>query len=157
MTSYFRIALLGIITILLSSCFKIEEVEIKEIKSVKLLEFSDKGLLVESSVRIDNPNNYDIKVVDSEFNVTVNNKKIGKARIGSDLNIPASSKEFHTLLLQSSHSDLSASAIPNLIAITATGKDKLDFKVDGFIVGKVWWISKKVDVGHEGEVDLKLF
>lgn len=150
-------AFLTIVLISLSSCFKIEEVKIKEIKSVKLLEFTDEGLLVESNLQIDNPNGYDIKVVDSEFNVVVNNKKIGKARINSDLNIPGNSNEFHTLLLKSNHSDLSASAIPSLIAITASNRDKLDFKVDGYIVGKVWWFKKKVEVGHEGKVDLKLF
>jgi LEA14-like dessication related protein len=157
MKKLFQLSLIISSILLLSSCFKIEEVEIKEIKSVKLLEFTDKGLLVESNIRIDNPNKYDIKVVDSEFNVVVNNKKIGKAHIGSELNIPASSQEYHTLLLESSTSDLSSTAIPSFIAITATGKDQLHFKVDGYIVGKVWWIKKKVDVGHEGKVDLQLF
>lgn len=157
MKRFFQLNLFILLTLSLSSCFKIEEVEITEIKSVKLLEFTDNGLLVESSVKIDNPNNFDIKVVDSEFNVVVNNKKIGKARIDSDLKIPSSSQEYHTLLLRSTNSDLSASAIPNLIAITASGRSKLDFKVDGFIVGKVWWFNRKVEVAHEGKVDLKLF
>lgn len=141
----------------LSSCIRIEEVEIKEIRSVKLLEFSDKGLLVESQVEIHNPNNYDIKIVNSNFNVEVNKKRIGEAKIDQKITIPASSSEFHSLLLRSEHKDLAANAIPTLIAITATGKDQLDFKVDGFIVGKVWWIKKKVAVGHSGKVDLKLF
>lgn len=150
-------ALFGLVLISLSSCFKMEEVEIKEIKSVKLIEFSDKGLQVESNIRIENPNSFDIKVVDSDFHVVVNNREIGHAHISSDLMIPASSNDFHTLMLTSAHKDLAANAIPSLIAITATGKDKLNFKVEGFIVGKVWWISKKVEVGHEGEVDLKLY
>jgi len=157
MTSNFKIFLLVVSTLLLTSCFRMEEVKIKEIKSVKLLEFSEEGLVVESNIQIDNPNIYDIKLVNSEFNIMVNNRKIGKAHIGSDLKIPASSNDYHTLLLKSSTSDLSSSAIPSLIAITATGKDKLYLEVDGFIVGKVWLISKKVDVHHEGEVDLSLF
>lgn len=151
------VLLLLIGSLSLSSCFNIEEVEISEIKSVKLLELNDNGLLVESEIRILNPNNYDIKVVDSDFNVAVNDRKIGKAKILSKLTIPASSNDLHTVKLQSEHEDLLATAIPNLIAITATGKDRLAFKVDGFIVGKVWWIKKKVKVAHEGKVDLELF
>ena len=152
-----HIWVLLIVLLSLSSCFKIEDVQIKEIESVKLLEFTTDGLLVESSIQIENPNNYDIKIVDSEFNVNVNNRKIGQSRIGTELTIPANSSDFHTLILQSSQSDLSSSAIPSLIAITASGQDQLKFKVDGFIVGKLWFISKKFEEAHEGMVDLRLF
>lgn len=148
---------LSITVLTLSSCFNIDEVKITEIKSVKLLEFSDKGLLVESNVKIHNPNNFDIKVVGSDFKVKVNKKAVGNAHIKSDLLIPASSDDFHTLILESTNEDLAPFAIPNLIAITASGSDKFNFKVDGFIEGKVWWFKKKVAMEHEGDVVLKLF
>lgn len=147
----------GLILLGLSSCFRIEDVEIKEIKSVKLLEFTEEGLLVESEIRIENPNSYDIKVVGSEFKVEVNKAAIGDAQIINTLSIPGKSSDYHTVKLRSTQQELSASAIPSLIAITASGKDELDFKVNGFIVGKVWLFKKKVDVAHEGKVDLKLF
>ncbi|MAY84320.1 MAG: hypothetical protein CMP59_09340 [Flavobacteriales bacterium] len=140
-----------------SSCIKIEDVEIKEIRSVKLLEYSEEGLTVESEIQINNPNSYDIEVTQSEFKVQVNEYAIGDAKIISDLKIPESSSDFHTVKLRSSHKDLKSTAIPHLIAITASGKDKLDFKVDGFIEGKVWFFKRKVDVAYEGEVDLELF
>jgi LEA14-like dessication related protein len=149
--------LFGLILLSLSSCFRIEDVEIKEIKSVKLLEFTEKGLLVESEIMIANPNSYDIQVVGSEFNVVVNKAAIGEASIVNKLRIPGKSSDFHKVRLRSSPKELASNAIPKLIAITASGKDELDFKVDGFIVGKVWLFKKKVDVAHEGKVDLQLF
>jgi len=152
-----RFLILSVGVIFLSSCFQIEDVEIKEIKSVKLLELSQDGLVVESEIRIKNPNRYDIEVVESDFNVKVNQRAIGDAQIISKLSIPGNSSEFHTLKLKSTPKDLTASAIPSLIAITAGGADELDFEVDGFIVGKVWVFKKKVDVDHKGKVDLKLF
>ena len=147
----------GLILFGLSSCFKIEDVEIKEIKSVKLLEFTDEGLVVESEIKIENPNFYDIQVVQSDFNVEVNKREIGEAQIISKLTIPGGSSEYHMVKLRSTPKELTANAIPSLIAITASGKDELDFKVNGFIVGKVWLFKKQVDVAHEGKVDLKLF
>lgn len=152
-----RYLFIGLILLGLSSCFRIENVEIKEIKSVKLLEFTEEGLLVESEIMVENPNIYDIKVVGSDFKVEVNKAPIGDAQIIGKLNIPAKSSEYHRVKLRSTPKELSANAIPKLIAITAGGKDELDFKVDGFIVGKVWLFKKKVDVAHEGKVDLKLF
>jgi LEA14-like dessication related protein len=154
----FRLYLfIGLILLGLSSCFRIEDVEIKEIKSIKLLEFTEEGLLVESEIMISNPNFYDIKVVDSDFKVEVNKASIGDAQIIGKLNIPGNSNEYHTVRLRSTPQELSVNAIPKLIAITASGKDELDFKVNGFIVGKVWLFKNKVEVAHQGEVDLKLF
>jgi len=37
------------------------------------------------------------------------------------------------------------------------GSDKINFKVDGFIVGKAFLFKKKVEVSHEGIVPLKLY
>jgi hypothetical protein len=44
-----------------------------------------------------------------------------------------------------------------LLSLTAGSKERIDFKIDGYIVGKAFMISKKVEVHHEGLVPLKLF
>ena len=141
----------------LSSCFNYEEVEIKDIKSIKLLEFSDKGLVVESVIQIYNPNSYDLNVVDSEFEVSVKNSLIGNAFIDSKVEIPANSEDYHTVVLKSNYKDLAPGALATLMTITAMGGDDIYFKVDGFIIGKAYFIKKKVHVSHEGKVPLKLF
>lgn len=148
---------LFLISILLTSCFNYEEVEIKDIKSVKLVEFSDKGLTVESEIKIFNPNNFDIKVVNSEFDVSVEGDKICKSRINNTLEIPKNSEEYHRLIMRSDYKDLEPGVFPKLIAITAMGSDKIDFKVEGFITGKAFLFKKKVEIKHEGKVPLKLF
>ena len=141
----------------LTSCIQYEEVEIKHIKSVKLVEFSDKGLVVESNIQIKNPNNFDLSVVDSEFDVFVKNNKIGKASIDSKVSIPSKSEAYHKVILRSDYKELAPGALPNLIALTALGSDKIDFKVDGFITGKAFFFKKKVHVTHEGKVPLKFY
>ena len=140
-----------------TSCVKIEEVEIQDIKSIKLLDFSDLGLVVESVVQISNPNSLDIKVVDSGFDVYVKGTKICFAQIDGIVDIPGNSTDYHTLILRSSYKDLSSNAIPLLLSLTAGSKENIDFKVDGFIVGRAFFISKKVEVSHSGQVPLKLF
>jgi LEA14-like dessication related protein len=140
-----------------TSCMHYEEVEIQDIKSIKLLEFSDKGLLVESNVRIHNPNNYDLSVVNSEFDVFIKSSRIGKASIDSKVQIPGESNDYHTIVLRSDYDKLASGALPKLIAITAMGNENIDFKIDGFITGKAFLFKKKVHVSHEGSVPLKLY
>lgn len=151
--------LIGCLLLVLSttSCIKLEEVEIQDIKSIKLLDFSELGLVVESNVQFNNPNSLDIKVVDSGFDVYVKGTKICFAQIDGTVSIPGNSTEYHKLILRSSHENLSRNALPLLLSLTAGSKEKIDFKIDGYIVGKAFLISKKVEVHHEGEVPLKLF
>lgn len=156
MIKWFRLTAVVIIVLSFSSCLTFEEVTITDIKSVKLLEFSDKGLLVESEIQITNPNSMNLSVVDSEFNVFIKNKKLAKAYIDSDLKIPKNSSEYHTVLMRSDYKDLADGALSNILALTM-GRDNIQFKVEGFIVGKAFLLRKKVKVSHEATVPLKLF
>jgi LEA14-like dessication related protein len=139
------------------SCTSYEDVEIKDIRSVKLLKLDDRGLEVETEVKIHNPNRYDLKVTKSEFNVFVKNTRVGIARIDNKVKIKGNSDEYHKLILVSEHGDLSPTALPTLIAITAGGGNTIPFEVDGYIKGKVFLFTRKVEVRHKGNVPLKLF
>lgn len=145
-----------LLIISLSSCVNFEEVKITGIKSVKLLEFSDKGLLVESEIQISNPNGIDLSVVDSNFDVYVKDKKLARAFIDSKLEVPKNSNEYHKVVLKSDYKDLANGALSNMMALTM-GSDQIRFRVDGFIVGKAFFIRRKVKVSHEATVPLKLF
>lgn len=138
----------------LTSCFNYEDVEITNIKSVKLINFSSKGLIVESEIQISNPNSYDLSVVESEFDVYIKNNRVGKAFIDSKVEIPKNSTEYHTVVLKSEYKDLADGALGNMLALTMGSRD-IDFKVEGFIVGKAFFFKKKVEVSHEGKVPLE--
>lgn len=144
------------IVICFTSCFSYEEVKIKNIKSVKLVELSKEGLVVESEIQVENPNNYKISVVDSEFDIFIKNTKIAKSKMDSKLVLPKNSDEVHKVILRSDYKDLADGALGNMIALTM-GSKNIDFKVEGHVVGKVLFIRKKVDVSHSGKVPLKIF
>lgn len=143
--------------LLLSSCFKYEEVEIIDIKRVKLIEFSDKGLIVESEIKIKNPNSFDLSVVNSEFDLSIKNTKLATASIDGKIKIPKESNDYHTVILKSDYKDFAPGALPNMLMLTMGGSGKLPFKVEGFVTGKAYFITKKVKVEHEGIVPLELF
>lgn len=145
-----------LIVISLTSCFSYEEVKVKSIKSVKLLELSQKGLVVESEIELENPNSYEITVVDSEFDVFIKNTRIAKSKMDSKLVIPKNATNTHKVILRSDYKDLADGALSNMLVLTM-GSKNIDFKIEGYIVGKVYFIKKKVDVSHSGKVPLKIF
>jgi len=156
-SKYLKYCLIGLCLISLSSCYQYEEVEIKEIKSVKFVELSEKGLVVESEIKLYNPNNYNIKILKSNFDVYVKDLKVGTARIDNKLNIEKDSERYYNLIIKSDYKDINESAIPKLIALTALGSDKIPVKIDGYLVGKVFLIRKKIEIEKEELVPLKLF
>lgn len=145
------------LTLFLSACFTYEEVEIKDIKSIKLVDFTEKGIIVDAQVEIFNPNDFDIKVVKSEFDVFIKGDKIGKAYIDNKLKIKKKSKEVYSLVLKSDHTKMGLASIPKLMELTMNSPERIQFRVDGFIVGKAFLFKKKIHVTHQGLVPLKFY
>ena len=139
-----------------SSCIQYEEVEITSIKHVKLLEFSKKGLIVESEIKIKNPNSFKLSVVDSEFDIYVKGSKLAKAKIDNKIVLPKNTEEFHKVVMKSDYEDFADGALVKMLGLTL-GSGDIDFKVDGYVTGKAFFIRKKVHVTHEEKVPLKLF
>tara|TARA_R110002072_G_scaffold157619_2_gene308296 strand:- start:1710 stop:2189 length:480 start_codon:yes stop_codon:yes gene_type:complete len=146
-----------LLSIFLSACFSYEEVEILDIKSIKLVDFSDKEIIVNTEVEIFNPNDFDIKVVKSEFDVFMKGDRIGKAYIDNKLKIKKNSRMVHALVLKSDHTKEGLASIPKLLALTMNSPERIQFKVDGFIVGKAFLFKKKIHVSHQGLVPLKFY
>jgi LEA14-like dessication related protein len=140
MKKLFQIGLFLILTVSLSSCWQYEEVTITNIKQVKLVKFSEKGLVVESQIKIKNPNGF----------------KLAKASIDGKVSIPKNSEEYHTVVMRSKYEDFADGALVNMLALTF-GSREVDFKVDGYVTGEVFFIKKKVRVTHEERVPLKLY
>lgn len=141
----------------ISACFRYEEVEITDIKSIKFIELSSEGLTVESTIKLLNKNNYDIDVVKSNFEVYVKDIKIGNAHLGDAINVEKNSEKYYTLNIKSDYKELSKGEIPKLIAITAFSGNQLPVKIDGYVIGKVFFFKKKYHFVKEEKVPLDLF
>lgn len=139
--------------ILLISC-GYKEVELKEIQSVKLEEFSSDGLIVKSKVVIYNPNSFKIKVSNSNIDIFLKNQAIGSAKIDNAVTLAANSTEEHTIIFKSEYKDLNTTALPMLIGLTAFGNKELDFKFKGTVTGKVFLFTKKVEIEHQEKIRL---
>lgn len=156
MRNIYKFSIVVVLLLSFSSCIEYKEVEITNIKHVKLLEFSKKGLIVESEIQIKNPNSFKLSVVDSDFDIFVKGSKLAKARIDNNIVLTKNSEEYHTVIMKSDYEDFADGALVKMLGLTM-GSREIDFKVDGYITGKAFFIKKKVHVSHEAKVPLKLF
>ncbi len=67
----------------LGGCLSYREVTLREVRSVDVHEFTDKGVAFTVEAVIDNPNNYRIKARDPEVDLYLNGQRIGAATLDS--------------------------------------------------------------------------
>jgi len=150
-----KLSLALLLPLLLNACFSFDEVEIKNIKRVNLKNFSKEGIEINAEIQIVNPNGFSIKIVGSEFDLYLKGDKIGTAVIKNKIKIPSNSEDYHLVELVSDPSDMSLNAIPTLLGMAISPPDRLNFRADGYIVCKVFFFRKKIEVEHQGMVPFR--
>ena len=111
---------------------------------------------MESELKIKNPNGFQLSLVDSEFDIYIKGSKLAKARVDNKIKIPKNSEEYHKVVMKSDFEDFADGALIQMLGLTL-GSKEVDFKVDGYVTGKVFFFKKKVHVSHEEKVPLKLY
>lgn len=133
-----------------------EEVEIENISHVKVEGFGNKSLNMMAEIKLNNPNFFSIELLDSEFDLYVDNQKIGVGRIISDLKLPGHSNDYYDVKIESEFKSLNTSTLLSLLQGSIFAKEKVPFKVEGMVKGKALMITKSIDLEYSGEVPIKI-
>lgn len=142
------------ITLGLSSCISFSDLEIGEVKSVGVNKVSKSNIEINADIQVKNPNNYKVKIKKIEADVLLNNKKITTLNLNKKVVLRKNSDDVQTFLIQTELSNI-LSAAPSLLL-----GGGITLKIQGYIKGKVFFISKKVPVDVERKIsadDLDLF
>ena len=143
---------LFIVSLTLSSCFKYEDVTIKEVTNVEINSFSAKNIEIRVDMRIINPNNYKISIVDSDLELFVKNKKIGTSKIKDKIKLPKNSDQVYKIIVITNVEDMIGSAIPIILSVLFD--DVIDLQVKGEIKARAKSLSKNFPVDFKERVRL---
>jgi LEA14-like dessication related protein len=141
------------LSLALSSCTLYKDVEVVHVGEIRVTEMGQDGVKAEIDLTLSNPNSFNVKLVDSDIDVWVNNAPIGKVRLAENLLINKKSNEPLVLKLMSSYDDLSPDFLATALSLIFARNAQ--FKAEGYIKGKALLIGKKVDVQVDQEVKLK--
>ena len=142
-----------LMTVLFTSCFKYEEVDIEKVNYIDVKSFDAKGATINLSMDIKNPNNYNIKLVDSDLYLYLEGNKVGKAKIGKTIILKKRSTETQNATVKVDFKDTNFSSLQKLVQ--QANKGKVDFRIKGEVKAKVSLIAKKVAVNYSDQIDLK--
>lgn len=142
-----------VISFTLTSCFKYEDVVMKEVTNVSVNSFSANNIEIQVDMRIINPNNYKISIVDSDLELFVKNKKVGTSKIKDNIDLPKNSDETHQIVVKTTVEDMIGTAIPVILSVLF--EDSVDLQVKGEIKARAKSLSKSFPVDFKERVKLK--
>ena len=135
----------------LASCGAPQMITISKVESAKILHMDQKGIEMEITVRIKNPNHIGFNIYrSSNLNANVNGLDLGQLKINKKIHIGANSDNPHTFTLSSDLSKLSVADLPKLMLL---GKSKnANINIKGQLkIGK-WFYKKTFDVDRSEKV-----
>ena len=147
---------IGIITLMsfvfLTSCFDYEDVEFKGVQNVGLEGRSEGNITLRIDMKVNNPNNYNIKIKKSALDVYVNGSKVGKTKMKNNIVLKKNYQEVYPLYLSLSEKELKSSALSTIGSFL---KGSMKIRIKGDIKAKVYGVGKKFPIDIEEPVNLR--
>jgi LEA14-like dessication related protein len=106
-------------------------------------------------VVINNPNWYRVLLTDSDIDVYLNGKKIGRIQLKEKIILPRKTLNTRTILMKGDYEAMESSFLESILTVLFASSSKV--KVDGYMKGRAFFVSRKVDVMLEKDIDLREF
>ena len=139
---------LFLLTFLLHSCFDFEEVKFKGIENVKMPKMDDKEILVDLTLKLENPNNFKIKIKPSQVDVFIEDKMMGTIFLDKKVVLQKRQENSYSTQLRVKLQD---GAFFSLLRFIAMKEVNIRFK--GRVKGSVYGITKKIDIDQTRKVN----
>jgi LEA14-like dessication related protein len=133
----------------LASC-TYEEVAIHDIKGFKINKMEDRQIFFQFEIKLDNPNNYALKIKNSDLSINLNNKNLGQLYLSETLSVPAKNKDY--VLVKSSVKTQGSAQDILSIMLGSLFTGALDVHIKGEVSGGSMIFPKKVQIDHAEKV-----
>ncbi|MDA9261863.1 LEA type 2 family protein [Flavobacteriales bacterium] len=154
MTKRLNIWVFVIMVFTLTSCSLYEDVEFLGVQDYSFERLEGSEIKASIIFKINNPNFYSIKLKKSDFEIFLDDDKLGSAKMLEDIKIKRKAEGEYTLNLALQESELKNSVVPLLKK--AFSKNTVTFRIKGKAHAKVWGIlGKKVDINEKKEVSIQ--
>ena len=149
-----RHLLLILSVIILGTSCSYKNVELVEVASVHVDEFSSDNVQVTASLVLKNPNDFVIDIKDSDLDLYINDYKVARADIKKSIKIPENTVMTHDLVFDASLEDVGGGVLRSLVSVISRGIVKIGIK--GSVNATAYNMTEKVPVDVEGDVKVDI-
>ena len=138
--------------LMVTSCVtSYKEVELREVQNIKMLNLTDSTADLEVTVKIANPNKYNISVKDYDLEAYINKKPVGKVKLNDKVIMKKKSEDLYTIILNADMTRV------NKLLPTMAFTDKALIGLKGNLKVRARGINKKIDIDLTEKVSIKEF
>ena len=145
-----HLILVFFLAVSLSSCSLYEDVDVIEVQNVDVKEFSKDIIAADIFLKIDNPNFYKIKLTESDIDLFMNGKKMGKLHLREPLELRKREVSVQALRMTADISDMSGDFLANTLMLLFA--KSVELKAEGYVRGKAMGIGRKVKVDFKTNI-----
>lgn len=132
--------------IIFASC-DYSDVELRNIREIKIEKLDDKGIEIRGSAKVYNPNNYKIKIKSTDADLFLDGRQAGKAKLLNSVVIPANFDDFIEFRVRTDFTAGSLQLLP--IILGASVKRSVNLEIKGKARAKSFIIGKSFDFEYE--------
>ena len=147
---------IGLITLFsiffFTSCFDYEDVEFQGVQNFGIEDRTDGNITVRIDLKVNNPNNYNIKIKKTSLDVFVNGAEVGKTKMKNNIVLKKNHQDVYPLYLTLSEKELKGSALSSIGSFL---RGSMKIRVKGDIKAKVYGVGKKFPIDIEEPVNLR--
>ena len=153
MKSIFKLSLLFSLVLLLQSCIVFKDLSYKGIDSYKVEEISTKGLKLSMSVKIENPNWFNIKAKGGEIDVKLGGNSLGKFSLIDEIILPKNSDGVVRVRIESKFKSLLDGGIIGIMSMLRSG-GQTEIELKGYIKARALGLVKKIPISSKEKMKL---
>lgn len=136
-----------------SSC-KVQELDFNGVNDFSVGSLKSDNIEVTINVKLDNPNNFKIKVVKAKLDLFIGSNEAGVASLEDKITIKKKTEDNYDIIITTDREQLMSAALKS--ALSTLGNGKMTVKVKGWVKGRVWGIGKKIDVEFKENIDMDM-
>jgi LEA14-like dessication related protein len=153
MKSRSKLSVLFLLVILLQSCIVFKDLEYKGIDSYKVEEISMSGFKLSLSIKIENPNWFNIKAKGGEIDVKLGGNSLGKFSLIDEVILPKRSDGVVTVRIESKFKSLLGGGIIGIMSLLRSGGET-EIELDGYVKARALGVVKKVPISSKEKIKL---
>ncbi len=150
-----NLALVFGLSVMLSACSYYNDVQVLKVMNVEIVEFSTDIINASVEIEINNPNWYDIKLIDSDLDLFVNGKSMGTVHLAEKVVIPKKSISIQKVEVISDIKDAQGNFLQSVMSLLFRKTALLEIK--GEVKAKGFMVAKKIPVEIKEEMDIRDF
>lgn len=136
--------------LLLSSC-NYSDVEVTDVRSIQINSLDKNGIDLSGKIRINNPNDYKIRIKSTDADLFLDGRMAGKAHLKDKIVVPANFDDYLPVNIYADFTEGGLGLVP--IILGAAVKRSANIKVVGNLRAGTFIYSKKIDFeyAHKAE------